>query len=239
MKIDGDPMKPLAWLRLVVATMLAMGALCPPQALAQVPARFYWKTLSGANAVPLIVESMSGNTNPFDPAHTVTPGADFDATLALAGYARTFSLFDRAAMAAILAAHGANLGRRHGGRQDVQPVGQRLRRPDARVQHQSHRPAGAEEHPRRPALRAGILARPARRPGAADRRVRQRPVAEHRPEPLVWAPGRAHRLAARRLGAGPAHDPGIPARRVVLRRQQRLCRADDGDRSACSSWTRT
>jgi hypothetical protein len=32
----------------------------------------------------------------------VTPGADFDATLALAGYARTFSLFDRAAMAAIL-----------------------------------------------------------------------------------------------------------------------------------------
>ena len=95
-------MKPVAWLWLVVATMLAMGALCPPQALAQVPARFYWKTLSDANAVPLIVNSMSGNTNPFDPAHTVTPGANFDATLALAGYARTFSLFDRAAMAAVL-----------------------------------------------------------------------------------------------------------------------------------------
>jgi len=95
-------MKPVAWLRLVFATMLAIGMLCPPQALAQVPARFYWKTLSGANAVPLIVESISGNTNPFDPAHTVTPGANFDATLVLAGYARTFSLFDRAAMAAIL-----------------------------------------------------------------------------------------------------------------------------------------
>jgi len=95
-------MKPVAWLRLVFATILAMGMLCPPQALAQVPGRFYWKTLSGANAVPLIVESISGNTNPFDPAHTVTPGAHFEATLALPGYARTFSLFDRAAMAAIL-----------------------------------------------------------------------------------------------------------------------------------------
>jgi len=99
-------MKPVAWLRLVFATMLAVGMLCPPQVLAQVPARFYWKTLSGANAVPLIVESLSGNTNPFDPAHTATPGAHFEATLALPGYARTFSLFDRAAMAAILVPMG-------------------------------------------------------------------------------------------------------------------------------------
>jgi hypothetical protein len=95
-------MKTAAWLRLVVATVLTLGALSPPQALAQVPARFYWKSLSGANAVPLIVNSISGNTNPFDPAHTVVPGANFDATLALAGYAHTFSLLDRAAMAAIL-----------------------------------------------------------------------------------------------------------------------------------------
>jgi hypothetical protein len=102
MKNDKGPMKPVARSWLIVATMFAMGALCPPQALAQVPARFYWKTLSGANAVPLIVQSLSGNTNPFDPGHTVTPGANIDATLALAGYARTFSLFDRAAMAAIL-----------------------------------------------------------------------------------------------------------------------------------------
>jgi hypothetical protein len=95
-------MKPVAWLQLVFATMLAIGMLCPPQALAQVPARFYWKGLSDANAVPLIVESISGNTNPFNSAHTVTPGGHFEATLALPGYARTFSLFDRAAMAAIL-----------------------------------------------------------------------------------------------------------------------------------------
>jgi hypothetical protein len=99
---DRDPVKPPASLWLVVATMLAVGTFCPPQALAQVPARFYWKTLSDANAVPLIVNSLSGNTNPFDPGHTVTAGADIDALLALPGYARTFSLFDRAAMAAIL-----------------------------------------------------------------------------------------------------------------------------------------
>ncbi len=102
MKNDRGPIKPVAWMWLVVAMMLAIGALCPPQTLAQVPARFYWKSLSDANAVPLIVNSMSGNTNPFDPAHTVTPGANFDATLALTGYARTFSLFDRATMAAII-----------------------------------------------------------------------------------------------------------------------------------------
>jgi hypothetical protein len=102
MKHDRGPVKPVAALWLVVATMLAMSTLCPPQALAQVPARFYWKTLSDANAVPLIVNSLSGNTNPFDPGHTVTAEADIDAILALPGYARTFSLFDRAAMAAIL-----------------------------------------------------------------------------------------------------------------------------------------
>jgi len=95
-------MKTVAWLRLAVATMLAMGMLCPPQALAQVPARFYWKSLSDANAVPVIVNSVSGNTNPFDPAHIVAPGSSIDATIAIAGYAHTFSMFDRSAMAAIL-----------------------------------------------------------------------------------------------------------------------------------------
>ncbi len=93
-------MKTVTCLRLVVTTMLAMGALCPPQAVAQVPARFYWKTLSNANAVPLIYESLNGNTNPFDPAHIVTPGASLDASIALAGYARTFTLFNRSAMVA-------------------------------------------------------------------------------------------------------------------------------------------
>ncbi|WP_295442354.1 transporter [uncultured Thiodictyon sp.] len=88
------------WSWLAVITLLAMGVLRP--AVAQTPARFYWDTLSGSNAVPLIFESINGNTNPFDPAHIVTPNADFNATMAIAGYARTFSLFDRSAMAAIL-----------------------------------------------------------------------------------------------------------------------------------------
>jgi hypothetical protein len=87
---------------LAAASVLAAGALCAPPASAQVPARFYWKSLSGGNAVPLIVNSMSGNTNPFDPAMNVNAEANFEATLALAGYAHTFSLFDRATMIAVL-----------------------------------------------------------------------------------------------------------------------------------------
>ena len=56
----------VACLRGIGLTLLATGILCPLTAMSQVPPRFYWKTLSGANAVPLIVTSMSGNTNPFD-----------------------------------------------------------------------------------------------------------------------------------------------------------------------------
>ncbi|MGE0086362.1 MAG: transporter [Desulfococcaceae bacterium] len=99
-------MKPFACLGLIFIMILAPGIFWPPQASAQTPARFYWKTLSNANAVPLIFESLSGNTNPFDPAHTITAGANFDATIAIAGYAHTFSLFDHAAMAAILVPMG-------------------------------------------------------------------------------------------------------------------------------------
>jgi hypothetical protein len=95
-------MKSVAWLRLLVVTVLAAGLLSPPQAGAQVPARFYWKSLSGGNGMPLIFESLSGNSNPFDPAHTVTSGANFDATMALAGYAHTFTLLDHSAMAALI-----------------------------------------------------------------------------------------------------------------------------------------
>jgi len=94
--------KRFAGSRAVAATLLTVGALCASQAQAQVPGRFYWKTLSGGSAVPLIVESISGNTNPFDPSRLVSPGAEFDATMALGGYAQTFSVMDRAAMAAII-----------------------------------------------------------------------------------------------------------------------------------------
>jgi hypothetical protein len=95
-------MRSVVGLRRLVATVLALGALCPPLAQAQVPARYYWKSLSGGSAVPLIVNSISGNTNPFDPAHTVAPGGNVDGTLAIVGYAQTFELFDRSSLAAIL-----------------------------------------------------------------------------------------------------------------------------------------
>jgi hypothetical protein len=54
------------------------------------------------NAVPLVVQSISGNTNPFDPSHTVTPGANVNAAMAIVGYLRAFPLFDRTTTAAIM-----------------------------------------------------------------------------------------------------------------------------------------
>ena len=87
---------------LALVAALALGALLAPPLAAQVPARFYWKNLSGVNAVPLIYNSMSGNTNPFDPAHLVSPGANIEANLAIAAYGRVFTLFGRATMVAVL-----------------------------------------------------------------------------------------------------------------------------------------
>ena len=101
MKND-NPTKPVARLGWALAAALAIGALFPAQAVAQVPGRFYWKSLANANAVPVIFNSLSGNTNPFDPSHNVTPGAEFDATVVMAGYARTFALWDRAGMVAVI-----------------------------------------------------------------------------------------------------------------------------------------
>jgi hypothetical protein len=102
MKNDGVTTKPVIWAPWAAAAALALAALCPPQALAQVPARFYWKGLSGANAVPVIFNSLSGNTNPFDPSNRVTPDANLDATMAITGWAHLYALNDRSAMGAIL-----------------------------------------------------------------------------------------------------------------------------------------
>jgi len=100
-------MQSVSCLRWVIAAMVVSGALCPERALAQTPARFYWMTLSGANGVPVIVNSISGNTNPFDPAHVaVSTDAEVEATMALAGYAHTFTLFDRSAIGAFIAPMG-------------------------------------------------------------------------------------------------------------------------------------
>ena len=95
-------MKKLSWSRLVAASLAVAGALASPQVLAQVPGRFYLQNLEGGNGVPLIFNSLTGNSNPFDPSHQVTPGASFDATMAIMGYAHTFALGDRSAMAAVI-----------------------------------------------------------------------------------------------------------------------------------------
>lgn len=95
-------MASIGWVRAIAATVVAAGVLLPHVAQAQVPARFYWKALSGGSGVPFIFNSLSGNTNPFDPAHLPTPNASFDATLALTGYAHTFTLAERSAMAAVI-----------------------------------------------------------------------------------------------------------------------------------------
>jgi len=67
-----------------------------------VPPRFYWKTLEGTNAVPLIYMSMSGNANPLDPANVIGADVDIEAEVLIVGYGKIFSLGDRAAMLAIL-----------------------------------------------------------------------------------------------------------------------------------------
>ena len=102
MKNDKGSVKAVAIFCLMIAAVLALGALQPPQALAQDPARTYWKYLSGGDALPLLYESISGNANPFDPTHRVSASSTFDATLEIAGYAHTFALFDRSAVATVM-----------------------------------------------------------------------------------------------------------------------------------------
>jgi len=86
----------------LATAILALTIIWPMLAFAQVPPRFYWKSLSGANAVPVIFQSLSGNANPIDPAHVVTADADIDANVVVAGYAKMLPLFDRTLTFAIL-----------------------------------------------------------------------------------------------------------------------------------------
>jgi len=88
------------WYAIIV--LFIISGFCFQQSIAQTPARFYWKTLSGANGVPLIFESISGNTNPFDPSHNVNPGAYVNATMAMVGYAKFLPLFDRSTMISVI-----------------------------------------------------------------------------------------------------------------------------------------
>ena len=85
---------------MAVAVFVMM--MFPSTSDAQAPPRFYWKNLIGGNAVPLIYMDISGNANPLDGAQFVIPESNISASIALGGYARTFTLFNRPAMAAVL-----------------------------------------------------------------------------------------------------------------------------------------
>jgi hypothetical protein len=89
------------------AAVAALTFLLPAVAHAQGDgARFHWKGLSGTNVVPVVYTTVSGNTNPFDPSHTVVANGSFDATLALAGYVKALDLFGRSASVAFLVPMG-------------------------------------------------------------------------------------------------------------------------------------
>jgi len=81
----------------VVAGMFASVA-----ANAQVPPRFYWKTLQGTNAVPVIAMSASGNSNPLDRSLMFDPSASLSADIAIPGYAKMLPIWNKAAMLAVL-----------------------------------------------------------------------------------------------------------------------------------------
>jgi outer membrane putative beta-barrel porin/alpha-amylase len=100
--VGGDTFPSAARSQRFVTTITALAILCPMFALAQVPPRFYWKSLSGANAVPVIFQSLSGNANPIDPARVVSADADIEANVVVAGYAKMLSVFDRTVTLAVL-----------------------------------------------------------------------------------------------------------------------------------------
>ncbi len=88
----------------IVAVVLGMfGSMA---ANAQVPPRFYWKTLMGMNAVPVIAMSTSGNTNPLDPSNKFDPSASVSADIAIVGYAKIMPFWNRAGMLAVLVPMG-------------------------------------------------------------------------------------------------------------------------------------
>jgi Putative MetA-pathway of phenol degradation len=68
--------------------------------------RFYWKGLMGTNAIPLIANNMGGNANPLDRSNTVIPGANFESTTSLVGYAKMLPFGKRAGMVSIIAPMG-------------------------------------------------------------------------------------------------------------------------------------
>ena len=89
-------------IRLWIIVAVVLGMFGSMAANAQVPPRFYWKTLMGMNAVPVILMSTSGNTNPLDPSKKFDPSASVSADIAIAGYAKIMPFWNRAGALAVL-----------------------------------------------------------------------------------------------------------------------------------------
>ena len=92
----------IAKVRPWLVVVIVVGMFASVAANAQVPPRFYWKTLQGMNAVPVIAMSVSGNSNPLDPSNNFDPTANVSAEVAIAGYAKMLPIWNRAAMIAVL-----------------------------------------------------------------------------------------------------------------------------------------
>ena len=88
--------------RPLIIVAIVLGMFGSMAANAQVPPRFYWKTLQGTNAVPVIAMSVSGNVNPLDLSLNLDPSASLSADIVIAGYAKMFPVWNKAAMLAVL-----------------------------------------------------------------------------------------------------------------------------------------
>ncbi len=85
----------------VIAILVMLGSAA---ASAQVPPRFYWKTLQGTNAIPIITLSASGNVNPLDPSYI--DSGSLTADIAMVGYAKMMPFGNRAGMLSVLVPMG-------------------------------------------------------------------------------------------------------------------------------------
>jgi hypothetical protein len=91
------------WITIMAVTVAMLGSVA---ANAQVPPRFYWKTLQGTNAIPVIAMSTSGNTNPLDPSHTFDRSSSLSADITIAGFAKITPIGNKAGMLALLVPMG-------------------------------------------------------------------------------------------------------------------------------------
>ena len=106
---------------IILAGMITMFA--GAAANAQVPPRFYWKTLQGTNAIPVIAMSTSGNTSPLDPSYHLDPTATISADVAISGFAKMMPFGNKAGMLAVLVPMGRIQGEFLAGRESSSGFG--------------------------------------------------------------------------------------------------------------------